>query len=248
MSRPKTALSFASRVHHIIHNDRFREGAAVVGEQIYYLQSLSLDGDVGLDMAFQALVGASLLSLLCWLFGQNFHRPLRTCQHCFACWLLVEAFSAQSLTISVFSLVFAWSLLQLKIEPSVRYWMSIRLSEPLKASTSIAENMILKRVRTMKHPCLTQFLTGKHRELSPSSCMQVVMKLSNDGDELFGTSLLCDDSLKPVAADHVKCLGQININRIEVSVLSLTLLLELSCSKHYLKSSTFLTEAIFPLR
>ena len=94
--------------------------------------------------------------------------------------LVVVAFSAQlsanrnSLTISVFTMVFVWSLLGLKTEPSVRYQMSIPLSEPLNASNSITENMILKRVGPRTHSCLTL------------------------------------------------CLGQINISRVEVSVLFLT--------------------------
>ena len=39
-----------SRVHLFIHDDRLREGAAEVGELFYHLQSLSFDGDVGLDV------------------------------------------------------------------------------------------------------------------------------------------------------------------------------------------------------
>ena len=41
-----------SGVHFIIDDDRLREGAAEVGEVFYHLQSLSPDGDVGLDVWF----------------------------------------------------------------------------------------------------------------------------------------------------------------------------------------------------
>ena len=55
---------------------------------------------------------------------------------------------------------------------------------------------------------------------------------------------------KAVSADHVKYLGQINISRVDVSVLFLTLLLQLSCSKHYVNSPTFLSGSRidFPVR
>ena len=94
-----------------------------------------------------------------WWFGQNYHRTLKTCKHCFCLLGLVVALSAQSsvnrnsLTISVLTLVFAWSLLRLKTEPSELYRMSIPLSEPLNASKSITENIILKRVGARTHPC-----------------------------------------------------------------------------------------------
>ena len=51
--------------------------------------------------------------------------------------------------------------------------------------------------------------------------MHAVIKLSNDGDEFFRTAIFCQDSPKVFSAESVKCLGQININRVEVSVLFL---------------------------
>ena len=170
---------------------------------------------------------------------------------------LVVAFSAQSslnrnsLRIAVFTLVLARNLLTLKTEPSVRYRMPIPLSEPLNASNSIAENMILKRVGTRTHPCLTPFVRGKGYEtfsvvLHPF--MRTVMKLSNDGHDFFGAAVFCYDSSEAVSVDHVKCLGQINISRLEVSVLFLTLLWHLSCSRHHVNSLTFLTEASLTLQ
>ena len=126
--------------------------------------------------------------------------------------------------------------------------MSIPLSELLNALNSTAENMILKRVgwgRT--HPCLTPFVTRKASQLSPLSLTLAVMKLSNDDDEFFGAAVFCYDSPKAVSADRVKCSGQINISRVEVSVLFLTLFLQLSCSKHHVNSPTFLTEVALTL-
>ena len=79
-------------------------------------------------------------------------------------------------------------------------------------------------------------------------CMRTVMKLSNDGDEFFGAVVFCHDSPKAVPADNFKCLGQINISRVEVSILFLTLLLHLSYSKHHTNSPTFLTKAALTLR
>ena len=74
------------------------------------------------------------------------------------------------------------------------------------------------------------------------------MKLSKDGDEFFGAAVFCHDSPKGVPADRVKCLGQINISRVEVSLLFPTLLLQMSCSKYHVNSPTFLTEAALTLR
>ena len=64
--------------------------------------------------------------------------------------------------------------------------------------------------------------------------MHTIMKLSNDGDEFFGAAVFCHDPPKAVSADYVKCLGQINIRRVEVSVLFLTLLLQqTSCQQSH---------------
>ena len=103
-----------SDVHLIIHDHSFREFAAMVGELLYHLQSLSLDGDVGFVTWFSRcwLVHYFYLFLCLWL-GQNCHRLLRTCQQLFCMLALVVAFSAQSLanrnllTISVSTFVFA---------------------------------------------------------------------------------------------------------------------------------------------
>ena len=54
LSRPKAALAFENLVFTMmfICDDRLREGAAKVGELFYHSQSLSFDGDVGLDVWF----------------------------------------------------------------------------------------------------------------------------------------------------------------------------------------------------
>ena len=78
-------------------------------------------------------------------------------------------------------------------------------------------------------------------------CMHAVMKLSNDGDEFFRAAIFCHDFPNAVTAEHVRCFGQINISRVEVSILFLTLLLQLSCSKHHVNSPMFLMEATLTL-
>ena len=138
------------------------------------------------------------------------------------------------LTISVFTLVFAWCLLRLKTEPSVWYQMLIPLSEPLNASKSIAENMILKRVWGHDTSLLNSICDGKGYgafsiDLHP--CMHAIMKLSDNDDEFFGAAVFCYDSPKAISAAHVKCLGQFHISWVEVSVLSLTLLLQQTLCK-----------------
>ena len=65
-------------------------------------------------------------------------------------------------------------------------------------------------------------------------CIHAIMKLSNDDDEVFGAVVFCNVSAKALSADCVKCFGQINISRVEVSVLFLTLLLQHSLSNNSL--------------
>ena len=45
--------------------------------------------------------------------------------------------------------------------------------------------------------------------------MHAVMKLSNNGDEFWGAAVFHYDSPKPISAEHVKCLGQINMNQVQ---------------------------------
>ena len=102
--------------------------------------------------------------------------------------------NVQCTVVSEQKLVVAISLplglsLRLKTELSVRYRMSIPLSEPLNASNSITETLCW-RVEASTHPCLTPIGTGKAKGflhcLAPF--MYAVMKLSKDGDEFFGAA------------------------------------------------------------
>ena len=80
---------------------------------------------------------------------------------------------------------------------------------------------------------LNLFVTRKATELSPLFCTLACMP-SNISDEFFGVAVFCLDSPRAVSADCVKCLGQINIGRVEVSVLFLTLLLQQTpCQQSY---------------
>ena len=149
---------------------------------------------------------------------------------------LVGAFSAQSsanrnsLPITVFTLVFAWSILRLKTEPSVRYWIFDSIIQTTKGIKQHRRKHDTKKNVGQDTSLLNPICDGKdYRAFSVvlHPCMHAVMKLSNDGDEFFGATIFCQDSPKAVSADYVKYLGQININREEVSVLFLTLLLQL---------------------
>ena len=148
-----------------------REGAAEVCEFFYHLQSLSLDGDVGLDVWFSWRWLVHHFSLFFVLMGrQKLSQASDNLSTLFWILALVVAFSVQpSANRSSLTLVFAWSLLSLKIEPSVRYRMSIPISEPQNASNRITENMMLKKVQVRTHSCLTPFVTGKATELFPLS-------------------------------------------------------------------------------
>ena len=118
----KACIHFCeSGVHLIIYDDRFREGAAEVGELFYYLQLLSLDGDIdGFPGAGWCI--SVFFMLMVW---PKLSQAIENSSTLFCMLALVVAFSIQSsanrnlLTISVFILVFAWSLLRLKTELSV---------------------------------------------------------------------------------------------------------------------------------
>ena len=69
----------------------------------------------------------------------------------------------KSLMVLTFTLVFALSLLRLKLIPMLT-------TETLKASDSIAENMRLKSVGARTHPCFTLFVTGNASDVSSLSC------------------------------------------------------------------------------
>ena len=54
-----------SGVHLVIYDNRLRGGATEVGELFYHFQSLSLDGDVGLDVWFSSCGLMHLFCLFC---------------------------------------------------------------------------------------------------------------------------------------------------------------------------------------
>ena len=76
---------------------------------------------------------------------------------------------------SVETLVFAWSLLRLKTDPSILYLIPIPTLASLKASVNIAENMRLNRVGAKTQPCFTPFVTAKGAEASPLSCTLAII-------------------------------------------------------------------------
>ena len=111
----KSCPSFSEfGVHLIIHDNRLREDSAQVGQFFYHLQSLSVDGDVGLDLWFSR---CWLVHHFCRFFMLMFRPKLSQATEILStlfCMLaLVVAFSAQSsanrnlLTMSVFTLIFA---------------------------------------------------------------------------------------------------------------------------------------------
>ena len=128
--------------------------------------------------------------------------------------------------------------------------MPMPTSVSLKASISMAENIMLKRVGARTHPCFTPFA---HREWLGylttvlNSSQHAIMKLLYNGNEFLGASIHCHDSPKAISTYSVKGLGQIDIGGIQVSILLLTLLLELSSSKHHVNSSTFFLEVTLAL-
>ena len=68
------------------------------------------------------------------------------------------------------------------------------------------------------------------------------MKLSDDSDEFVKASVLSHDSPKAISADGVKGLGQNDKGGVQVSVLFMTFLLELSGSEHHVDSPTIFPE------
>ena len=65
----------------------------------------------------------------------------------------------KSLMVSVLTMVFAFSLLRLKTEPSIRCLMPMPMSVSAKASVNIAENIRLNSVGARTQPCFTPFDT-----------------------------------------------------------------------------------------
>ena len=70
------------------------------------------------------------------------------------------------------------------------------------------------------------------------------MKLSDDGGEFVRASVLSHDSPKAISTDGVKGRGQIDKGGLQVSILFLTFLLELSGSEHHVDSPTIFTVGV----
>lgn len=75
------------------------------------------------------------------------------------------------------------------------------------------------------------------------------MQLSNDGDKFNMVSVLRHDSPKALSDDSVKSLSQIDVSGVQVGVLVLylTLLMQLTCRKHYVDCTAILPEAALTL-
>lgn len=74
-----------------------------------------------------------------------------------------------------------------------------------------------------------------------------IVQLSNDGDDFYWASVLRIDSPKALSADSVKSLGQVDVSGVQVRVLFLTLLLQLTCSEHHVDCTAILPEAALTL-
>ena len=127
-------------------------------------------------------------------------------------------------------MVLACSHLRLKSEQSKRHMMPILMSMPLNASVSMTENMRFKSIRARTQLCLTPLETE---------------------NEFCGASVLHHDSPKALSTDNVKSvknLGQINVGGVQVVILFLTLILQLSCDEHHVHYNAIVLEAALTLR
>ena len=99
--------------------------------------------------------------------------------------------------VSVLTLVFAFSLLRLKTEPSIRCLMPMPMSVSAKASVNIAENIRLNSVGARTQPCFTQFDTRNGSDEFPSSstlaiipsCRRRTMVMNFGGQPYFAIIL-----------------------------------------------------------
>ena len=74
-----------------------------------------------------------------------------------------------------------------------------------------------------------------------------MMKLIYDGHELSWAAVLHHGSPQTLSTNSVKGLGQIDIGGVQVSVLFLTLLLQLPGSKHHVDNPMIFAEATLAL-
>ena len=73
------------------------------------------------------------------------------------------------------------------------------------------------------------------------------MELACDGDELSWTTILFHDPPEALSTNSVKSLGQINVGRVQVSVLLLALFLELPSCKYHVNGPAILAESTLAL-
>ena len=210
-----------SGVHFVIHDDRLREGA--MSELFYLLLSLSLDGDVGLDVWFSRR----------WLVHH----------FCFVLMVRPKLSQATENLSTVLHVGFGSSVLRTVVgeqklvdDFSLHLDLSLKLSEVEDRAVS-AVSKSDSNIRATK--CIKQHRRKYDAEKSGGqdtsllnpicdgkgygafsvvflSCIHAIMKLSNDSDEFFGETVFCHDSRKAVSADRVRCLCQINISRVEM--------------------------------
>ena len=74
------------------------------------------------------------------------------------------------------------------------------------------------------------------------------MELPDNIDEFSRASIFCHDFPEPVSAYRVKRFCQVDVGRIEVNVLFLTLFLELSCCEDHVNRPPFFAETTLTLR
>ena len=129
--------------------------------------------------------------------------------HHFAFSLLFEhplpSAKRNSSSTSVCTLDLACNLLRLKSFPSKRYLRGIPLSPSLKASVSMAENIMLNSVEASTQPCLSPFVTGNGSENSPSFWTLARISSWNWCYEFGGIAKLCHNFPKSLTTDCVKC-------------------------------------------
>ena len=75
----------------------------------------------------------------------------------------------KSLMVFVLTVLFAFSLLRLKMEPSIRCLMPMPISVCVKASVNMAENIRLNSVWARTQPCFTPFDTRNGSDEFPLS-------------------------------------------------------------------------------
>ena len=108
----------------------------------------------------------------------------------------------------------------------------------------------LKRVGAMTQPCFTPLVTANGWDASLLACTLACMPSWNCRmlKTNFRASILGHDLPQAVSADSVKRFGKIDIGGVQVGILFLALLLELSGSEHHVDCSPFFTKPTLAFR